>query len=550
MATDCWRSIAAWPKTMRPLFPRIALPVSSTGSILIASMITPGSGASLIQEIWRLFLILMLVALVLEAVLCLPRKASSSAARPSRRFVTPTSKRGGMSSDAMKSVYQFTFMGTPLSVLISVLVVAVTAGLGYFAWRRSGYSRSVGGLELLRVAIVALVAALLNQPEWIQEYPPESKPTIAVLWDQSASMQTVDVVTSDSAVAVSRAEAIEPLTRAAAWQRLDERLNVLVQPIAGLGDSSADEPAAQRTDLHQPLANVGDRVSQLLGIVLISDGDWNDGPPPVEAASRLRTKGIPIFTVAAGSPTRLPDVELTSFDLPTFGDRRQVRSHSAHDRQFAAARILDHRLAESFRRRNADQGRSHRARWAAPTNRSIGNRRRPATTRSRSPFRGMATRRFRTTTRWTAPIAIRQEKLKVLVVESYPRWEYRYLRNALSRDPGVDVSCLLFHPGLDKVGGGSSDYIKEFPEAIEELAQFDVVFLGDVGLDDGQLTVEQCELIKGLVEHQASGLVFMPGWQGRQFSAVGHARWANSVRWCSTTPSRAVGARARRAILN
>lgn len=38
---------------------------------------TPGSGASLIQEIWRLFLILMLVALVLEAVLCLPRKASA-----------------------------------------------------------------------------------------------------------------------------------------------------------------------------------------------------------------------------------------------------------------------------------------------------------------------------------------------------------------------------------------------------------------------------------------------------------------------------------------
>ena len=36
----------------------------------------------------------------------------------------------------------------------------------------------------------------------------------------------------------------------------------------------------------------------------------------------------------------------------------------------------------------------------------------------------------------------------MLVVESYPRWEYRYLRNALSRDPGVELSCLLFHPGL------------------------------------------------------------------------------------------------------
>ena len=122
-----------------------------------------------------------------------------------------------------------------------------------------------------------------------------------------------------------------------------------------------------------------------------------------------------------------------------------------------------------------------------------------------------------------APIVIREEQLKVLVVESYPRWEYRYLRNALSRDPGVEVSCLLFHPGLEKVGGGSQDYIQLFPEAIEDLATYDVVFLGDVGLDDDQLTEEQCELLKGLIEQQASGLVFMPGLQGRQFSLKGTA---------------------------
>ena len=54
----------------------------------------------------------------------------------------------------------------------------------------------------------------------------------------------------------------------------------------------------------------------------------------------------------------------------------------------------------------------------------------------------------------SAPISIRQEKLRVLVVESYPRWEYRYLRNALSRDPGVELSCLLFHPGLIKARRG------------------------------------------------------------------------------------------------
>ncbi len=35
-----------------------------------------GSGTSLIQEIWRLFLVIMLVALVLEAALCIPRKVT------------------------------------------------------------------------------------------------------------------------------------------------------------------------------------------------------------------------------------------------------------------------------------------------------------------------------------------------------------------------------------------------------------------------------------------------------------------------------------------
>jgi uncharacterized membrane protein len=424
-----------------------------------------------------------------------------------------------MNSGGMSSVHQFTFMGTPLSVLVSVVVVVVTAALGYFAWRRSGYSRSVAGLELLRVAIVALVASLLNQPEWVQEYPPESKPTIAVLWDRSASMQTIDVVTSDSATAVSRAAAIEPLTHAAAWQRLDEKLNVLVEPIAGTDSPSPNEPVAQRTDLHQPLMSVGKRVSELLGIVLISDGDWNDGRPPVEAASHLRTKGIPIFTVAAGSPTKLPDVELTNFDLPTFGTagklvRIPLTIDSSLPREYLTTVSLKVSGGETLSKdvRIAPMGRTNETiNWKPEaTGDYVVTVSIPRHADDTIPGNNSL----------QAPIAIRQEKLKVLVVESYPRWEYRYLRNALSRDPGVAVSCLLFHPGLDKVGGGSSDYIKAFPEAIEDLTKYDVIFLGDVGLDDGQLTAEQCELIKGLVEHQASGLVFIPGWQGRQFSLL------------------------------
>jgi len=111
-------------------------------------------------------------------------------------------------------------------------------------------------------------------------------------------------------------------------------------------------------------------------------------------------------------------------------------------------------------------------------------------------------------------IAVRLETLKVLVVDSLPRWEYRYLRNALERDPGVEMNCILFHPGMS--AGGGRNYLPSFPGTKEALSRYDVIFLGDVGIGQNDLTEKDAELIKGLVEQQASGLVFLPGRRGRQ----------------------------------
>ena len=58
------------------------------------------------------------------------------------------------------------------------------AGHGRSRLRRLAAQRlpaSMGLLELLRLALVAIVAVLLNQPEWIEEFRPEEKPSIAVL---------------------------------------------------------------------------------------------------------------------------------------------------------------------------------------------------------------------------------------------------------------------------------------------------------------------------------------------------------------------------------
>jgi hypothetical protein len=414
----------------------------------------------------------------------------------------------------LSSVRILTFLWTSWSIALSVAALLVTAGFGFVAWRRSGYHRSTGLLEVARLVIVALAAVLLNQPEWIEEFRPDEKPSIAVLWDDSSSMDTRDVLMDgkSSGAPVSRREAIAQWTEKQTWKRLEARLNVVLQPF-----STAE--AGHGTDLCKPLAEAPERFKNLLGIVLISDGDWNEGQPPIEAASRLRLKNVPVFAVPVGSSTRLPDVELLSVDAPTFGVagksvRLPFTIDSSLPREYVAAVVL--RVSDGSEVTKeihiAPMGRTSDSVVWKP--KDIGD----FTLTLEIPPHPQET--LTDNNRLTAPISIRKEKLRVLVVESYPRWEYRYLRNALSRDPGVDVSCLLFHPGLSKAGGGSKDYIKEFPQGLDELATYDVVFLGDVGLGDGQLTAEQCRLLKGLVKYQASGLVFVPGWQGRQCSLM------------------------------
>jgi hypothetical protein len=403
----------------------------------------------------------------------------------------------------------FTLAGTPWSVGLSVLFALVTAGYAVAAWRRSGCARAVGALELLRVVLVALVAALLNQPEWVAEYRPEEKPAVAVLWDASASMDTRDVAAARGSRPATRREAIAPFIDPASWQRLRPRMDLAIMPFSAGRNGHG-------TDLSDPLTRAPEQVKNLRGVVLVSDGDWNEGPPPAQAAARLRVMGVPVLAVPVGSPARLPDVELLSLDAPTFGVagkavRVPFTIESALPREYVTTVSLRTSGGDEVTKQVRIPPMGRTSDWVLwkPAEHAVGDQ-----------TLTLTVPRLADNNRLSAPIAIRRETLKVLVVESVPRWEYRYLRNALSRDPGVEVSCLLFHPGLSKVGGGNKDYIKEFPSGLDELSRYDVVFLGDVGLDGGQLTTEQCRLLKGLVEHHASGLVFLPGMEGRQLSLL------------------------------
>ncbi|MDB5339201.1 MAG: hypothetical protein JWN70_4820 [Planctomycetaceae bacterium] len=412
----------------------------------------------------------------------------------------------------MNTARSLTFLFTSWSLAASVVIVLLTTLLSFFAWRRTGYRRDYGCLELLRLSIVVLTVLLFNQPEWVEEFRPKEKPSVVVLTDASRSMDTQDVSENGSTARITRRQSIAPLNERKFWTSLEDKHQVVIQAFAQGAD-------VKGSDLYAPLAQAAQQTQNLRAVVLASDGDWNEGKPPVDAAAALRLKGVPVFVVPSGSPVRLPDLELLSFDAPTFGlvgksVRIPFTIESTLPREVTLPVTLKTSDGDEVTKevRIAAMGRT--TDWLSWKSKDVKDY------TLTLEFPKQADELLTENNKLSSPISIRQEKLRVLIVESIPRWEYRYLRNALSRDPGVNLSCLLYHPGLSKSGSGNKDYIKQFPGGLDELGKYDVVFLGDVGVESGQLTAEDCRLLKGLVEHQASGLVFMPGWQGKQMSLL------------------------------
>jgi hypothetical protein len=158
------------------------------------------------------------------------------------------------------------FFTTPWTILISVALLAAVVVVAFLTWRRSGYAAGTGLVELLRVVIAGLVATLLNQPEWVEEFRPDEKPVVAVLVDGSRSMDTRDVVSA--AAPRSRREAVAELATSDFWRPLEDRYRVVVEPFSVAPEASA-------TDLGGPLAAVAERFGSLRAVVLASDGDWN-----------------------------------------------------------------------------------------------------------------------------------------------------------------------------------------------------------------------------------------------------------------------------------
>jgi hypothetical protein len=117
-------------------------------------------------------------------------------------------------------------------------------------------------------------------------------------------------------------------------------------------------------------------------------------------------------------------------------------------------------------------------------------------------------------------VRVVDRKVKVLVIERAPRWEFKYLQRALLRDRRVELKCLLTE-GDSRTAVDGSPYLAKFPATRQELFAYDLLILGDVPA--GYFVAEGADRLDWLKDFVAEGggMVLLAGRQYAPADYVG-----------------------------
>lgn len=252
-------------------------------------------------------------------------------------------------------------------------------------------------------------------------------------------------------------------------------------------------------------------------IIVISDGMTTEGPSIAQVAPRARQQGVPLFLVGLGSPRGPLDLELGDLvadrvafveDLVTVDvrltaagiekEKVRVELRSAADDQLLAEREVEvsgqqpsQRVRLSFRPEEAGE---HDYRIQVD----------PLAAESDLQNNSL-----------DHHLLVRDEAIRVLLVQEYPSYEYRLLRSLLGRTLQRTGSAQLIElvsvlqdadPGVVRLDDSLASSI---PVSREELFDFDVIVFGDVNPQLLGTTV--MENLHAFVSERGGGIVFLAG---------------------------------------
>ncbi|MEO0650699.1 MAG: hypothetical protein AAFZ65_08475, partial [Planctomycetota bacterium] len=399
-----------------------------------------------------------------------------------------------------------------------ILVLVAGPLLALVAW--IGYARedfSLKGrlfLAAMRFLSLAALCGVLARPVLVERREEIFPAQVAVLIDDSASMQREEAYAGDS----ESRTALESLgfAPAEAPSRGHVARKVLDEVLLPRLERRDYEPQVWRFDERaRPLlegdglesrgqgTHVGDAVLRALQsargrnlteIVVLSDGRSNGGTQPLEAARIASVAGVPVHTVTIGDtrPERNAVIELVEApETALEGDElsftvRIVGRGSAEGER--AEVLVEELVGSSDRARLIDQreleleSAGRRLLLVAPPGTAD-----PVTGERRFRLRIPPLPEETLTDDNQIEIAVRvsPEKVRVLYVEGYPRWEYRRLALDFLRRAESDIEfrgwLASATPGFPQEHSVGVEPLEALPTDSETLLElFDVVVLGDV----------------------------------------------------------------------
>ncbi len=453
-------------------------------------------------------------------------------------------------------------LGAPELWVIALLILpAMLIGVWWFYRGERGALTNPGRwiLGALRFLVIAVVVAILCRPTLTEERVQRENSWILILVDDSYSMgisdryadptiesQLSSILGAPYTPSDDRLDLVKSVLgqESGIIDELRQKANVRVvscsngiELVADLPRYGEDNPEAPRQidfdglELRGRVTRLGDSiyesVNELRGesvaaVVLFSDGRDNGGVVrPEEAAQRLASREIPIFTIGVGNPDEPRDIRVFNLEIAEVvleGDLVPV------DFQVSSEGFV----GESVRAELtllATEGPLAGRPVQPPIVRyvTLGEKgeitpvriefypRMPGQFTARVEIEEQDGELFSENNFEEKPIRVLDEKIEVLYVEGPPRYDYRYLMHALIRDPTMKAKILLQSADPEYVNESSTGTmsIRRFPRTREDLFEYHVVILGDV--PENYLTEQQMQWLVEFVDDHGGGVVFMSG---------------------------------------
>ena len=485
------------------------------------------------------------------------------------------------------------FWARPLSVGTLVAIFAAIVVLSLYLYRRPwGLPLWLRGILVVsRVLVLALLVATLMEPTAVRTEEHTRERSLPVLLDVSESMSMKDQrklpeeiveaaaalgmapldeeINADQAVMELDAGQRQKIT---ASSRLDLAKAVLVdsaRPIfESLGENldlsyhsfgqsprlisddtvvvAEDLAVLEATDPGTSIASSLEAVANSggippAGIVLLSDGIDSATSQRSEAVLRdLGAREIPVYTVPLGLPDP-DDVSINNIvmqEVAFSGDRVPVRVHlqsEGYEQRTARLSVLLNGRRVSSRVVRFEGGLQFEEvdfrvdiyeKGAAQIDVVI------------EPFDDEVSI---TNNRITRSIRVVNEKVNVLYIEGNARWEFRYLRAILKRDPRINATFIASNVGPE-VARNSPEHIERFPSKREEAFMYDLVILGDV--DAAFFSDEELGLLEELIRDRGASLLMLCGpmhspgsYQGTPVQTMLPVRFDPDEKWAEVSES-------------